>query len=83
MGRAAKIAGGAVLGGLLMTLALVSVTSPRRPGAFALHKGGADAPSNYQVVPGRCRTATASDPECEAAWEAGRLRFFRQQDEKK
>lgn len=81
MGRAAKIAGVAVLGGLLMTLALVAVTSPPPPGAPVPRIQGTGAPSDEIAVPDRCRVATEPDPECTAAWEAMRRRFFGQEDD--
>lgn len=81
MGRAVKIAGVAVLGGLLMTLALVSANSPPVPGASAARASGAGALSGAGAVPRRCRTIVSPDPECSAAWEARRRRFFGQQDD--
>lgn len=79
MGRAAKIAVGAALAGLLMALALVSAIAPARPGASAPPISGADAPLPPTPLPARCRTASVSDPECDAAWEAKRRRFFGQE----
>jgi len=44
---------------------------------------GADARPELEDILRRCRTVTAADPECEAAWEAKRRHFFGQgKDEK-
>ena len=81
MGRTAKIAFVAVLGALILTLAIVSVVSPSAPGASAPRISGTDAPPSEAAVPAHCRSATAADAACTAAWEAKRRRFFGKQDE--
>ncbi len=83
MGRTAKIAVAALLGALVLTLAMLSAISPSVSGASALQISGADAPPTAAAVPSRCRTATEADAECTAAWDAKRRRFFGQEDETK
>lgn len=83
MGRMAKIVAVAVLGALVLTLALVSAVSPPAPGASASHISRADASTPNKGVPARCRVAVEAGPECTAAWEVKRRRFFGQQDETK
>lgn len=79
MTSAAKIAGVACLTGLM--LAAIAGMAARKPAS----RTSADPPS--RSVPAiasdqlaRCRTLTMPDAGCEAAWEAERRRFFR--DEK-
>lgn len=79
MSRTAKIAGVAVLAGLMMTVAIVAVVRPEEP-----------APAPPLVLPAeegqdrlareleRCATLTMPDSGCEAAWAENRRRFFRQ-----
>ncbi|WP_310256043.1 MULTISPECIES: putative entry exclusion protein TrbK-alt [Alphaproteobacteria] len=76
MGRAARIAGAAVLGGIAMTLALVAATLPPTPRASVPQVSGADAHPAPDDGLRRCRTVTTADPDCETAWEAKRRRFF-------
>jgi conjugative transfer region protein TrbK len=80
MGRPAKIAAIAVLGGLLMTLAIIHAFSPSVPAASASTLPVADAPPAATAVARRCRSVTVADAECEAAWEARRRHFFGQKD---
>lgn len=80
MGRAAKIVVIAVLGGLIMALAILHASSPPAPGASAPTMSEADAPRSDTAVGERCRSITVADPECEAAWEAKRRHFFGQKD---
>ena len=80
MGRAAKIAAVAVLGGLLMALAILHLSSPPAPDASPPNRIGGDANSVASTVSERCRTVTVSDTECAAAWEAKRRHFFGQKD---
>lgn len=80
MGRAGNLALWAILGGLLLTLALVAALDPPAPRASAPPISGADAPQSRSDTLRRCRTATAPDAECEAAWEAKRRHFFGQKD---
>ncbi len=80
MTSAAKIAGVACLAGLM--LAAIAGMTARQP----TPSNTAAAPSrSAPVVPrdqlARCRTLTMPDAGCEAAWEAERRRFFR--DEKR
>ena len=81
MGRTAKIALVAVLGALILTLAIVSVVSPSASGASAPPISGAGAPPSVAAVPAYCRSATDPDEACTDAWEAKRRRFFGKQDE--
>jgi len=83
MGRTAKIAIVAVLGALVLTLALVAALSPPARSASAPQISRADAPFRKADVPARCRVAVEADRECAAAWDEKRRRFFGQQDETK
>lgn len=83
MGRTAKLVAVAVLGALVLTLAIVSAVSPPVSGASVSTISGADAPPPKAEVPPRCRVAVEADPQCAAAWETRRRRFFGQQDETK
>ena len=74
MGRAAKIAGVAIVAGLAMTIALVTAIAPPAPRASDPQISGADAHPEPDIV--RCRTVTTPDRECEAAWERRRRDFF-------
>ncbi|HEX2814441.1 MAG TPA: putative entry exclusion protein TrbK-alt [Sphingopyxis sp.] len=80
MGRAAKIASVAALGGVLMALAILHLSSPPAPDASSLNRIAADARPVTSTVSERCRTATVADTECAAAWEAKRRHFFGQKD---
>lgn len=79
MGRAAKIAVIAVLGGLIMALAILHASSPPAP-ASAPTMTEAGAPVTDTAIAERCRSITVADSECEAAWEAKRRHFFGQKD---
>lgn len=70
----------AVLGGLIMALAILRASSPPAPGAFAPTMTEADAPLADTAIAERCRTVTVADPDCAAAWEAKRRHFFGQKD---
>ncbi|MGV7123371.1 putative entry exclusion protein TrbK-alt [Sphingopyxis sp. 550A] len=84
MERAGKIASIAVLGGLALTLALVATSDPPAPRASAPPQiSGADARPGLKGILRRCRTVTAADAECEAAWEVKRRHFFGQEEDKK
>jgi conjugative transfer region protein TrbK len=83
MGRSAKVVAAAVLGALVLTIAILSDAPPAASGASASHFSRADASSSKVRVPVRCRVAVEADPGCAAAWEARRRRFFGQQDETK
>ena len=80
MGRAAKIAAVAVLGGVLMALAILHVSSPPAPGASVARISRTDGRPATSAVSERCRTVTVADTECAAAWEAKRRHFFGQKD---
>lgn len=76
MGRTAKIAAAAALGGLLLALTIgMAATERPRMDTVTVHAGEA---ADYRVKPDlrRCRTLTMPDAGCEAAWEAKRRRFF-------
>ena len=77
MGRAGGLVVGAIVLGLALTLALIAVLDPPAPRASAPSISGADALPSAGKVLRRCRTVTEADPECEAAWEAKRRHFFR------
>ncbi|WP_066519153.1 putative entry exclusion protein TrbK-alt [Sphingobium cloacae] len=75
MSRTMKIAGGAALAGMMMTVAVVSAS--RRPEPAASPPVAREsAPDPITVDMRRCRTLTMPDSGCEAAWEAKRRRFF-------
>ena len=76
MGRAGALAIGAILGGLLLTLALIAALDPPAPRASAPPSIGAGAPPTLGDTLRRCRTVTVADAECAAAWEAKRRHFF-------
>src|SRR3546814_21070272 len=76
MGRAARIAGAAVLGGIAMTLALVAVTMPPAPRASAPQVSGADAHPAPDARLRRCPPIPQADPDCAAVWEAKPPRAF-------
>ncbi|PQM25922.1 hypothetical protein CVO77_12475 [Sphingopyxis lindanitolerans] len=80
MGRAAKIAAVAVLGGVLMALAILHLSSPPAPDTSPPTRIGGDASPVASTVSERCRTLTVADTECAAAWEAKRRHFFGQKD---
>ena len=80
MGRTAKIALVAVLGALVLTLAVVSAVAPSAPGASASQISRADAPPHAADVPVHCRSVVEPDADCTAAWEAKRRHFFGKQD---
>ena len=80
MGRTARIALIAVLGALVLTLAIMLAVSPFPPGASAPPVSRADSPPAASPVPGHCRTAIEPDAACTAAWEVKRRQFFREQD---
>lgn len=82
MGRSAKLAGIAVVGGLFLAIAMMSAKhSPTgsADGADRPHKTDSTAPTASELK--RCRTVAEPDPVCDAAWDAQRRRFFRE-DEK-
>ena len=79
MGRAAKIAGVAVLGGVALAIALIAMIEPPAPRASVPVASGADTHPADDIA--RCRTITTPDPACEAAWEARRRQFFGRKEE--
>ena len=84
MGRAGKLAVGAIIGGMALTLALMAALDPPATRASAPPPiSGADAHSVPFGTLRRCRSVTAADPECEAAWEAKRRHFFGQEKDEK
>lgn len=76
MGRAGSLVLGAILGGLILTLALVTALDPPAPRTPAASNPAAGVHHPAGETPRRCRVATEADPECAAAWEAKRRRFF-------
>lgn len=84
MGRAGKLTAAAIIGGMALTLALMAVLDPPAPRASAPSRlSGADAHSVPFGTLRRCRSVTAADPECEAAWEAKRRHFFGQEKDER
>ncbi len=75
MGRTAKIAGVAALAGMMMTVAIVSVSRPA-PEAEPPMATRAPVADPLAADLRRCRTITMPDRGCEAAWEAKRRHFF-------
>jgi conjugative transfer region protein TrbK len=75
MGRAGHLVCAAVLGGLAIAIAIDIWREPRaHVGAPAPETLRVALPSNGDIE--RCRTVTAPDPECEAAWDERRRQFF-------
>ncbi|WP_447953172.1 putative entry exclusion protein TrbK-alt [Sphingopyxis chilensis] len=84
MGRAGKLVAGAIVGGMALALALLAAVDPPAPRASAPTRiSGADARPELGETLRRCRTVTIADPECEAAWDAKRRRFFGQEKDEK
>lgn len=84
MGRAGKLAVGAIIGGMALALALMAAVDPPAPRASAPPRiSGADARPDLEGTLRRCRTVTVADPECEAAWEAKRRYFFGQEKDER
>lgn len=83
MDRAGRLAFGAIIGGLALTLALVAALDPPAPGAPAPLISRAGAPSTPADTLRRCRSVTEADAECEAAWDASRRHFFRKREDKR
>ncbi|MCK9540482.1 MAG: putative entry exclusion protein TrbK-alt [Novosphingobium sp.] len=80
MNRAAKIALGASLAGLMLAVAIASALRPSAPDQRA---SVAVSPSESQTADPdlhRCRTITMPDAGCEAAWEARHRHFFGSDD---
>lgn len=84
MGRTGKLAVGAAIGGMALTLALVAAVGPPAPRASAPPQiSGPDAQPELKDILRRCRIVTVADPECEAAWEAKRRHFFGQEKDER
>ena len=76
MGGPGKIAVGAGLAGLMITLAMVS-TQHRPPAVTVTLPAMEDAgPGGSHASLARCRTITLPESGCTAAWEAQRRHFF-------
>ncbi len=76
MTSAAKIAGVACLAGLmLVAMAGMAARQPTPRANGDAPRQAAPAIASDQLA--RCRTLTMPDAGCEAAWEAERRRFFR------
>lgn len=78
MSRSAKLAAAAAFGGLLLAISMTSAM--RSPTGIAAatqlpRETVSIAPSANELR--RCRTVAEPDPTCDAAWDAGRRRFFR------
>ena len=76
MSRTGLLAAGALGAGAVLTLALVLAASPPAPRASAPQTSTANAPPALGETLRRCRSVTAPDAACEAAWEQKRRRFF-------
>ncbi|MDZ3833180.1 MAG: putative entry exclusion protein TrbK-alt [Sphingopyxis sp.] len=84
MGRTGKLVVGAVIGGMALALVLMAAVDPPAPRASAPPQiSGADARPDLDEMLRRCRTVTVADPECEAAWETKRRRFFGQEKDER
>lgn len=73
----------AVLAGILAAFALMKAIEPPTRPALAARISGASARPVPTSTLERCRTVTVSDPECAAAWEAKRHRFFGQEKDER
>ncbi len=78
MSRSAKIAGVAVIAGLMMTVAIVTLTAEPKPSPVKAEQGDGDLGDRLARELERCRIVTMPDAGCEAAWEAHRRRFLGQ-----
>jgi conjugative transfer region protein TrbK len=78
MSRSAKIAGVAVIAGLMMTVAIVSVTSKPELPSVKAELGEGDFGDGLASELERCRIVAMPDAGCAAAWEAHRRRFLGQ-----
>ncbi|WP_145200083.1 putative entry exclusion protein TrbK-alt [Sphingobium sp. B2] len=78
MSRTVKIAGACVLGGILLAVAVVSARrdASRETVIVPVLDETSDERSTAHMA--RCRTTTAPDAACDAAWEARRRHFFGQ-----
>lgn len=76
----AKLAVAAAFGGLLMAVAIHSAMRPPMPPSTVVVVPDESAPSQPARPLRHCRTITEPDPDCDAAWDAERRRFFRTQD---
>lgn len=75
MSPTAKIAGVAVVAGLMLTVTVVSSRkAPPSHGSPVLTREIRPDPLTANMR--RCRTITMPDSGCEAAWEAKRRHFF-------
>lgn len=79
MSRTVKIAGVAALGGLMMTVAIVTAIRPDEPAPpLPLALPAAAGGDRLARELDRCAILTMPDSGCEAAWAENRRRFFRQ-----
>lgn len=78
MSRSAKIAAVAVIAGLMMTVAIVTLTSEPEPKPVQAELGEGDLSDGLASELERCRIVTMPDAGCEAAWEAHRRHFLGQ-----
>lgn len=76
MPRAAKIAAVAALAAAGAAVLAVSAVSPLAPRAPAPGGVTAAPPVTRDAVPDHCRSATAPEARCAAAWDTKRRRFF-------
>ncbi|MGD9471690.1 MAG: putative entry exclusion protein TrbK-alt [Novosphingobium sp.] len=76
MAPTAKLAIGAVLGGLMLAVAVVSVLHrpPAQTVTIAVPEDEAAAARHGDLA--RCRTITMPESGCDAAWAAKRRHFF-------
>ncbi len=79
----------AITGAALVVGGLVALRDPVTPSRYAVGirapTGNASTPTNLSRELARCRTVTdtSDDPDCHAAWEAHRRRFFGQSTQTK
>lgn len=81
MSRTVKLTAAAAFGGLFAALAIVTANRPAPPPIATTPSAAPEARSADQAQTlRRCRNASTVEPDCAAAWEAERRRFFRTQD---
>lgn len=81
MSRVVKLAAAAAFGGLLVAAAVVSSNQPPSSAGTELSVQEQTTPTDPDAAQlRRCRTIAVPDPQCDAAWEAERQRFFHGRD---
>jgi len=75
MGSTGKLAAGAALSGLMLTVAVAAVIG-RHPSPPMSDRAEPAAAKPIRADLARCRVITMPDSGCEAAWETRRRHFF-------